>query len=57
MIYNEYKELVKKMDKNENITVEEKNITIETLKKAYGVCLTCPTNDGLPHGECWSCDD
>lgn len=56
MTNKEFKDLTKLLKNNKNITEDEKNITIETLKKIYGHCLTCYNNDGYPHSECAGCN-
>lgn len=60
MLYKEWKktkEQLKELCNDNKITKEEKETYEKVSKLIYGQCLTCPSNDGLPHGECYSCDD
>ena len=60
MTYKEWKEKqseVNELCKEGKITKDDKGSFEKVMEYLYGKCLDCRSNDGCPHGECWSCDD
>lgn len=60
MTCKEWKEKQSKVNelcKEGKITKDDKDSFEKVMKLLRGKCLDCRSNDGYPHGECWSCDD